>query len=551
MKKKIVFLFLTFIFLLIELFFFYYFFISKKDINHNVIFTLNEPSEQIIEVGSEYSELGCKVICDNNDVTEELIIDNSKLNTLVIGNYKVKYFVIIDNKEYNIYRDIKVVDTTSPDIKLNGNEKVNLLVGEKYKELGASATDNYDGDISDLIKIEDNIDTSKIGEYTVTYTVIDSSNNKTVIKRTVNVKKPKPVIVVNNNENKEIVKKVEPSTYSNTVTKNNFTSSGIYIEGYKKDNNNTFKIILEGNNNYSFDLASIGNGKYKGNIDLTNINNGNYNVYIESSSKEKLLNKMNFIDKIVRSKIGNKLVSLSYNNDEVSINISDFYYEYDVLIDPGHGGSDTGASNEYIYEKEMNLIVSKYEKCRFENHGYKVYMTRYDDTYGNGMGDTSLKRLTRRAYEMGYIGTVSRIVYSNHHNAIGNNYYSGYEVLLPGYLTANELTSEFAIINKFNSIYNLKESHLRFYARDYDTEKKYSKLNGDVYYFKDNYAVNRIPYQLFNTKSIIYEGSYLTNKEDFDWYWNNKNWIKVSEAKLEVYINSLGGTYNSDNTSCL
>ncbi len=124
-------------------------------------------------------------------------------------------------------------------------------------------------------------------------------------------------------------------------------------------------------------------------------------------------------------------------------------------------------------------------------------------------------------------------------------------MLMSGHLNSNELYTEKEIANKFNSIYPNRESHLRFYATDYDTEKKYSMLSSKTYNFKDNYAVNRIPYQLFNTKTIIYENCYLTNKDDYDWYWNQNNYIKVSEAKIESYVNFLGGTYNPDNSSCL
>ena len=31
----------------------------------------------------------------------------------------------------------------------------------------------------------------------------------------------------------------------------------------------------------------------------------------------------------------------------------------------------------------------------------------------------------------------------------------------------------------------------------------------------------------------------------------NENWIKVSEMKIQEYVNFLGGTYNSDNKKCL
>ena len=43
----------------------------------------------------------------------------------------------------------------------------------------------------------------------------------------------------------------------------------------------------------------------------------------------------------------------------------------------------------------------------------------------------------------------------------------------------------------------------------------------------------------------------MSNKEEFNWYWQQGNWYRVSEAKIETYINSLGITYNSDNSSCL
>lgn len=41
----------------------------------------------------------------------------------------------------------------------------------------------------------------------------------------------------------------------------------------------------------------------------------------------------------------------------------------------------------------MNLIQSMYEKCRYQSMCLKVYMTRYDDTYGNLMGTNKLDDL--------------------------------------------------------------------------------------------------------------------------------------------------------------
>lgn len=551
-KKKILIIAITILILIALLSLIYYFcFQKEKEINHNVLFTLNEPLIQIVEYGEEYQELGAKVLVDNIDKSSMIKIDIENLNIKVLGEYKIKYYIVFNNKEYNYYRTVKVVDRTSPEITLEGNTKITMQAKETYKELGYKATDNYDGDITDKVIVENNITAEKAGTYEVTYKVSDSSGNTKEAKREVIIKKPNIITKENKEENKEKITKVKETNYSNTITVNKFTNDGIYLEGYLKNSNGNYRINLEGRENYAFDMESISSNKYKGIIKLDNIENGEYTVYVQGIESEKLLNKQDYITKIVRSKLGNKLVTINYNNnDEVGIKVEDFNYLYDVLIDPGHGGDDSGASNEYIKEKEMNLIVSKYEKCRFENHGYKVYMTRYNDTYGNGLGKAE-KRLHKRAYEIGYYGAVSKIAYSNHHNAINNKQYSGYEMLMSGHLSSSSLYTEKEIANKFNNIYPVRESHLRFYAIDYDTEKKYSMLSSMTYNFKDNYAVNRIPYQLFNTKTIIYEGCYLTNKEDYNWYWNEKNYIKVSEAKIESYINFLGGTYNPDNTSCL
>ena len=50
-----------------------------------------------------------------------------------------------------------------------------------------------------------------------------------------------------------------------------------------------------------------------------------------------------------------------------------------VVIDPGHGGLDNGASVGKIYESELNLKISFALKEELENRGAKVYMTREDD----------------------------------------------------------------------------------------------------------------------------------------------------------------------------
>ena len=53
-----------------------------------------------------------------------------------------------------------------------------------------------------------------------------------------------------------------------------------------------------------------------------------------------------------------------------------------VVLDPGHGGRDGGASANGLVEKELNLKIAQYCKAELEQYnGVTVYMTRTDDTY--------------------------------------------------------------------------------------------------------------------------------------------------------------------------
>ena len=58
-----------------------------------------------------------------------------------------------------------------------------------------------------------------------------------------------------------------------------------------------------------------------------------------------------------------------------------------VVLDPGHGGSDPGASGNGLVEKDINLKIAKYCKEELEKYsGVSVYMTRESDVYV-GLGE--------------------------------------------------------------------------------------------------------------------------------------------------------------------
>ncbi len=53
-----------------------------------------------------------------------------------------------------------------------------------------------------------------------------------------------------------------------------------------------------------------------------------------------------------------------------------------IVIDPGHGGHDPGASGSMSREKDLNLAAARVLKAKLERTGrYKVVMTRSDDVF--------------------------------------------------------------------------------------------------------------------------------------------------------------------------
>ena len=82
---------------------------------------------------------------------------------------------------------LTVRDRTAPTIALNGTNPVTLQVGETYTDEGAACTDDVD-DAPQVI-VDNPVDTAAVGEYTVTYTCSDSSDNHAApLTRTVTVR---------------------------------------------------------------------------------------------------------------------------------------------------------------------------------------------------------------------------------------------------------------------------------------------------------------------------------------------------------------------------
>ena len=164
------------------------------------VISLTGANPQTIEVGSAYSELGATA-SDNydGDISGSIVINATAVNTSVVGSYTVTYNVTDanGNAATEVSRTVDVVDTTIPVISLTGANPQTIEVGSAYSELGATASDNYDGDISGSIVINASaVNTSVVGSYTVTYNVTDANGNAaTQVSRTVSVVDTTPPVM--------------------------------------------------------------------------------------------------------------------------------------------------------------------------------------------------------------------------------------------------------------------------------------------------------------------------------------------------------------------
>ena len=158
-------------------------------------------SKVIVKYNEEYKDPGAKSSYKDENLTDKIKVDTN-IDLEHVGTYKYKYDVKYKNQEKSVERIIEVIDDEKPTIELIGQKIVTMVEGNPYKELGAKAKDEYDGDLTDKIEIDTSkLDTKKIGSYKVTYKVTDSSGNTTDIERTVNVVKKaaanKKIAVIN------------------------------------------------------------------------------------------------------------------------------------------------------------------------------------------------------------------------------------------------------------------------------------------------------------------------------------------------------------------
>lgn len=160
------------------------------------VITLVGASPFDINVGDTYNDQGATAT-DNVDgnITANIVTVNP-VDTNTAGTYIVTYNVsdAAGNAADEVTRTVNVAavaDTTPPVITLIGASVINLTVGDTYNELGATATDNIDGNLTSNIVITGSVNTAVAGTYSVFYNVSDAAGNAAQqVTRTIHVSEP-------------------------------------------------------------------------------------------------------------------------------------------------------------------------------------------------------------------------------------------------------------------------------------------------------------------------------------------------------------------------
>lgn len=164
------------------------------------VITLTGADTINIERGRGYTELGATAF-DNVDgnITPNIVLAGA-VDTMTVGAYTITYDVTDSsgNAATTVRRIVNITpDVTAPIVTLNGNAHDTIFVYTSYPDLGATAFDIVDSNLTSVILVSSNLDTAKVGTYTITYSASDFSGNTGFITRMVTVlDTAKPVITL-------------------------------------------------------------------------------------------------------------------------------------------------------------------------------------------------------------------------------------------------------------------------------------------------------------------------------------------------------------------
>ncbi len=141
------------------------------------VITLQANPDHTTQVGQTYAEEGYTAV-DNHDGDITAKVQKSSTKDEII-------YTVADSSGNvaTVRRKVVYSDTVAPVLKLNGKDCVTLWVGQTFEEPGYVAADNWDGNLTNHVRVSGDVDTSRSGIYTLRYSVADQYGNHTEKER--------------------------------------------------------------------------------------------------------------------------------------------------------------------------------------------------------------------------------------------------------------------------------------------------------------------------------------------------------------------------------
>jgi len=164
------------------------------------VITLIGPETMQLFVGQVYNEPGASAEDFNGlDISNNIVI-SGEVDTTETGSYSISYNAtdesgLVADEQTRI---VNVVANNPPSIQLIGPSQISIVQGTDYQDLGATASDNEDGNITSNLRINNPVDSNVTGNYLITYDVNDSLGIAALqVTRQVTVYNTQPIISLN------------------------------------------------------------------------------------------------------------------------------------------------------------------------------------------------------------------------------------------------------------------------------------------------------------------------------------------------------------------
>lgn len=337
-------------------------------------------------IHSTYTDQGATALDTLDGNLTNRIVTTGSVNPEIPGNYYITYTVTNDlGKVGTATRKITVYQP-EPQITIIGNSNIEILKTRTYTDLGATATDQIDGDITSEITTTSNVNTSRAGTYYMTYRVTNSEGITSTKQRTVVVREPVVSITLNGpstinlpigktyidlgataydellgnvTSNITITNNINPYTLGTYYVNYNVTTSGV-----TKTVKRTIKVISLPGPSITFSIN--GDATYKkNNQTVVTVTKNDYDVV---ASSIKYLWKTDAIDPAESA-----LTSSFASGDTIPTptGVTGKYYLF-ILAKDVYGNVSIFGSNAFYLDNTKPVLSLK---------GSRVFQTPVDGTY--------------------------------------------------------------------------------------------------------------------------------------------------------------------------